>query len=202
MESDRDWLLKGVDRVLSNHRSGRDFLQSFQLFWAQSMQVGPYFEKLASPRRLAMVAEGSGWLRAQVEAVRTSSLAEFSALDAFEVSAGEGHYLEAATHDPVQGETPWPTGHFFALHLKSQSRFPLTLADWSARKKEHAARALKRQRVAPLRQGAGQRPPGAVGVGQGGREPAVLAGTQSLGHLLFVPAQSRDVFGTGTGTEP
>ena len=156
VESDRDWLLKGVDRVLSNHRSGRDFLQSFQLFWAQSRQAGPYFEKLASPRRLAMVAEGSGWLRAQVEAVRTSSLAEFSALDAFEVSAGEGHYLEAATHDPVQGETPWPTGHFFALHLKSQSRFPLTLADWSARKKEHAARALKRQRVAPLRQGAGQ----------------------------------------------
>jgi len=54
------------------------------------------------------------------------------------------------------GETHWPTGHFFALNLKSQSRFPLVLADWAGRKKEHAARALKRQRVAMLRQGAGK----------------------------------------------
>lgn len=156
VQSDLDWLLKGVDRVLSNKRSGRDFLQSFQLFWAQPMQVGPYFETLASPRRLAMVAECSARLRARVEADRTSALAGFSALDAFEVYAGDGHYLEHATHDPVNGETHWPTGHFFALNLKSQSLFPLTLADLSARKKEHDARALKRQSVAQLRQGAGQ----------------------------------------------
>ena len=32
-ESDWDWLTKGVDRVLSNVRSGRDFLQTFQMFW-------------------------------------------------------------------------------------------------------------------------------------------------------------------------
>lgn len=156
VQSDLDWLLKGVDRVLSNKRSGRDFLQSFQLFWAQPMQVGPYFETLASPRRLAMVAECSARLRARVEADRTSALAGFSALDAFEVYAGDGHYLEHATHDPVNGETHWPTGHFFALNLKSQSLFPLALADLSARKKEHDARALKRQSVAQLRQGAGQ----------------------------------------------
>jgi len=156
VESDLDWLLKGVDRVLSNHRSGRDFLQSFQLFWPQPMQVGPYFETLASPRRLAMVAEGSGLLRARVDAARTGALAEFAALDTFEVYAGDGHYLAAATHDPVQGETHWPTGHFFALNLKSQSLFPLTLADLLARKKEHDARALKRQSVAQLRQGAGK----------------------------------------------
>jgi len=156
VQSDLDWLLKGVDRVLSNKRSGRDFLQSFQLFWAQPMQVGPYFETLASPRRLAMVAECSARLRARAEADRTSALAGFSALDAFEVYAGDGHYLEHATHDPVNGETHWPTGHFFALNLKSQSLFPLALADLSARKKEHDARALKRQSVAQLRQGAGQ----------------------------------------------
>lgn len=156
VESDLDWLLKGVDRVLSNKRSGRDFLQSFQLFWAQPMQVGPYFETLASPRRLAMVAECSARLRAQVDAVRSSPLADFTALAAFEVYAGDGHYLEHATHDPLNGQTHWPTGHFFALNLKSQSLFPLTLADSDARKKEHDARALKRQSVAQLRQGAGK----------------------------------------------
>jgi hypothetical protein len=156
VESDRDWLLKGVERVLSNGRSGRDFLQSCAPFWPQVMQVGPYFEKLASPRRLTMVAECSSRLRAHVDATRSRVLSEFAALDTFDVYAGDGHYLAAATHDPMNGETHWPTGHFFALNLKSQSLFPLTLADLSARKKEHDARALKRQSVAQLRQGAGK----------------------------------------------
>ena len=156
VQSDWDWLLKGVDRVLANHRSGRDFLQSFQIFWAQPMWVGPYFETLASPRRLAMVAECSAGLRAQVDASRTNGLAQFAALASFDVYAGDGHYLAHATHDPMNGETHWPTGHFFALNLKSQSLFPLTLADLIGRKKEHDARALKRQSVAQLRQGAGK----------------------------------------------
>jgi hypothetical protein len=36
-ESDLDWLTKGVDRVLSNVRSGRDFLQTFQMFWNREL---------------------------------------------------------------------------------------------------------------------------------------------------------------------
>lgn len=156
VESDWDWLLKGVDRVLANGRSGRDFLQTFQMFWRLPMQVGPYFETLASDRRLAMVAECSTLLRARVDVLRPSPLAGFTALETFDVYAGDGHYLAAATHDPARGQTHWPTGHFFALNLKSQSLFPLTLADRDARKKEHDARALKRQSVAQLRQGAGK----------------------------------------------
>lgn len=155
-ESDWDWLTKGVDRVLSNARSGRDFLQTFQMFWSRDVQVGPYFETLASPRRLGMVADCSDLLRRRVDALRLSPLSQFESLTSFDLYAGDGHYLEAATHDPVIGETRWPTGHFFALNLKSQSLFPLVLADRIGRKKEHDARALKRQSVAMLRQGAGK----------------------------------------------
>lgn len=155
-ESDWDWLTKGVDRVLSNVRSGRDFLQTFQMFWSREMQVGPYFETLASARRLGMVAECSALLRRRVDALRPSPLAQFESLASFDLYAGDGHYLEHATHDPMRGETHWPTGHFFALNLKSQSLSPLVLADLAARKKEHDLRALKRQSVAMLRQGAGK----------------------------------------------
>ena len=153
-ESDWDWLTKGVDRVLSNVRSGRDFLQTFQMFWRHELQVGPYFETLASPRRLGMVAESSTLLRRRVDALRPSPLSTFESLASFDLYAGDGHYLEHATHDPMQGATRWPTGHFFALNLKSQSLFPLVLADLAGRKKEHDVRALKRQSVALLRQGA------------------------------------------------
>lgn len=155
-EPDWDWLTKGVDRVLANSRSGRDFLQSFQMFWPREIQIGPYFETLASPRRLGMVAECGALLRRRVDTLRPSPLASFEALASFDLYAGDGHYLEHATHDPVIGQTRWATGHFFALNLKSQSLFPLVLADRAARKKEHDIRALKRQSVAMLRQGAGQ----------------------------------------------
>jgi hypothetical protein len=155
-QSDLDWLTKGVDRVLSHSRSGRDFIQTFQLFWARELQVGPYFETLASPRRLSMVADCSGLLRRRVDASRPSPLSQFESLTQFDVYAGDGHYLEHATHDPVIGDTHWATGHFFALNLKSQSLFPLVLADRAQRKKEHDLRALKRQSVAMLRQGAGK----------------------------------------------
>ena len=91
-ESDWDWLTKGVDRVLSNVRSGRDFLQTFQLFWKRELQVGPYFETLASSRRLSMVAECSALLRQRVDALRTSPLSQFESLATFDLYAGDGHY--------------------------------------------------------------------------------------------------------------
>ena len=155
-ESDWDWLTKGADRVLASVRSGRDFLQTFQPFWRRELQVGPYFETLASERRLGMVAECSALLRRRVDACRPSPLDTFASLAEFDLYAGDGHYLEHATHDSASGETYWATGHFFALNLKSQSLFPLTLADQVGRKKEHDLRALKRQSVARLHQGAGK----------------------------------------------
>jgi hypothetical protein len=145
-----------VERVLANVRSGRDFLQTFQMFWRRELQVGPYFEALSSTRRLAMVAECSALLRPRVDGLRKSPLDAFESLAAFDLYAGDGHYLEPATHDLMIEETRWPTGHFFALNLKSQSLFPLALADLVGRKKEHDIRALKRQSVARLRQGAGK----------------------------------------------
>jgi hypothetical protein len=156
VESDWGWLTKGADRVLANVRSGRDFLQTFQRFWEREVQVGPYFETLASPRRLRMVAECSARLRRRVDACRLSPLSQFESLTSFDLYAGDGHYLEHATHDPMQDETRWATRHFCALNLKSQSLFPLVLADQAGRKKEHDVRALKRQSVARLRQGAGK----------------------------------------------
>ena len=126
--TDWDWLTKGIDRVVAPVRSGRDFLQTFQIFWSRELQVGPYFETLASERRLTMVAECSELLRRRVDACRPSPLASFETLADFDLYAGDGHYLEHATHDRAKQGTYWATGHFFALNLKSQSLFPLALA--------------------------------------------------------------------------
>jgi len=144
-----------VERVLNNGRSGRDFLQTLQMFWPQPMTVGAYFAHLGSARRPTMTGDCADQLRQEVDRVRTSPLAAYPELDRFDLFAGDGHYLAAATHDAEPGETAWATGHFFALNLKSQSLAPLALADPN-RKKEHDMRMRKRQSVAELRQGAGK----------------------------------------------
>lgn len=151
-QSDEDWIRQGIWRVLTASRSGRDFIQTFLPLIKTH---GIYFNRLASDRRLSAVVECSQKLRAQVDQMFPSELAQFDSLKDFEIYAGDGHYLEHATHDGCVGETYWPTGHFFALNIKSQSLFPLELADFQSRKKEHDQRALKRQSVKILRQGAG-----------------------------------------------
>ena len=39
-EADGDWLTKGVERVLSNVRSGRDFRQTFLMLWTRDSTWG------------------------------------------------------------------------------------------------------------------------------------------------------------------
>ena len=106
-ESDWNWLPKGVDRVLSNVRSGRDFLQTFQMFWRRERQVAAYFETLSSARRLAMVAECSTLLRQRVDGSQKSPLAAFEALAAFDLYAGDTGLLFPCSNWP-------PTPYIFA----------------------------------------------------------------------------------------
>jgi hypothetical protein len=71
-------------------------------------------------------------------------LAQCEALKDFDIYAGDGHYIEAAAHDPRQGDTKYATGHFFALNLRNHTLRHLGVADQDNRKKEHDMRALKR----------------------------------------------------------
>jgi hypothetical protein len=73
-----DWLTQGVDRASSNARSGREFAPSFQMFCSREVQVGSYFETLASPRRWSMVADGSALLRQRVDALRLAALSSLN----------------------------------------------------------------------------------------------------------------------------
>ena len=112
-ESDWDWLVKGVERVLQNCRSGRDFLQSCEPFWEHPMAVSAYFNKLSSRRRLAAVKECAQNLCRLADNARPSPLAIYKELADFDLFAGDGHYLAAPTHEAKRDDTAWATGHFF-----------------------------------------------------------------------------------------
>jgi hypothetical protein len=83
------------------------------------------------------------------------ALAQFPALNGFDVWAGDGHHHAAAAHDPrdVEGRKH-PTGHLFMLSLRTHLMGHLTVGDQEARLKEHDLRGLKRMELDALRMGA------------------------------------------------
>jgi hypothetical protein len=97
--------------------------------------------------------------------------ATFKCLDDFDIYAGDGHFIAAASHDkaaprksPAKNKTvgraaaftatKYATGHLYSLDLRSHAMTHLTVSDQVERNKEHDMRALKRQDIQTLRQGA------------------------------------------------
>ena len=97
--------------------------------------------------------------------------AAFKCLDDFDLYAGDGHFIAAASHDkatphksparkkPVSRAaaftaTKYATGHLYSLDLRSHCMTHLTVSDQVERNKEHDMRALKRQDIQTLRQSA------------------------------------------------
>ena len=180
---DEDWLRAGVWRCLAEQESGRAFLQAHTLLVPDLPDVVQYFDSLGSARRLELIAQAADAL---CERLRRASkvedpFAQHPELAGFWLFAGDGHYHEAAVHDPrvVQAgdviprpvrlpaagkamsrkrEEPagmkYATGHFFALDLRTHLMRHLAVADQQERRKEHDMRALKGLSSSELRLGA------------------------------------------------
>ena len=180
---DEDWLKAGVWRCLAEQESGRAFLQTHALLLPDLPDVVQYFDSLGSERRLELVAQAADAL---FERLRRASkvedpFAQHRELDGFWLFAGDGHYHEAAVHDPrvvkagdlipkpalvpAEGRaisrkreepagTKYATGHFFALDLRTHLMRHLAVADQEERRKEHDMRALKGLTTGQLRLGA------------------------------------------------
>ena len=154
---DQKWIETGLLRIISQHSSGRAFLQklfdSSQVLLDRSL----FFETLKSKRRLKLCQEVS--FAVYKNAVRKNCdqdlLAQFPELDEYDIFAGDGHYHAAAAHDIRKKGKKYPTQHFYAVDLRNHGLNHLTLADTSGnRKKEHDIRALKRLDKDTLRQSA------------------------------------------------
>ena len=96
----------------------------------------------------------------------------FKCLDDFDLYAGDGHFISAASHDKAKPRkkpspkklpkkkgakkkslgraaaftaTKYATGHIYTLCLRSHCATHMTVSDQIERNKEHDMRALKRQ---------------------------------------------------------
>lgn len=168
---DATWLEAGVRRCLGIYQSGRDFLQQLADRHDTEILISTFFESLKSKRRLRLLDEVLAQSRVRMRRAMPDPFAAHPCLEDFDLLAGDGHFIAAASHDKAAPRsragtktkpgdttrvalTKYATGHLYTLDLRSHAMSHLTVADQIERNKEHEMRALKRQTADILRQGA------------------------------------------------
>lgn len=149
--SDPAWVALGLQRALYEAPTGRGFLQTHGVDLAFCPDYSHYFHTLKSARRLQLLQEVNERLVQSLLADLPDELAAFPQLDNFDIYAGDGHWHQAASHEPVLDGKIYATGHFYALDLRRRTLGRLATAQG---KKEHDIHALKRLTRKMLRQGA------------------------------------------------
>ena len=181
------WLTSGIRRCLGLFQSGRDFLQDLAERHNTEILLTTFFESLKSKRRLALLSDILIKSQVFMRSELPDPFSVHQSLNDFDLYAGDGHFVAAATHDKAasrktpakksnakkskktkksKAKTPgrtaaftatkYATGHLYTLDLRSHAMTHLTVSDQVERKKEHDMRALKRQTIEVLRQGAGK----------------------------------------------
>jgi hypothetical protein len=169
------WLESGIRRCLGSSQSGRDFLQQLAEQHDSPVRVSTFFESLKSERRLALLNELLQHSCKRMRRVMPDAFSGFQCLDDFDLYAGDGHFIAAASHDKAvarkgkgKGQpalttdpaaarskvTKYATGNIYTLNLRIHAASHLSVADQVERNKEHEMRTLKRQTAETLRQGA------------------------------------------------
>lgn len=150
---DAVWMPMGVQRVLEASESGRGFLQEHGLRFANPPGYNNYFAALKSERRRDLAREVNGRLIATVQARVADRLAGIPELAAYACFAADGHWHQAAVHDPRHEGAKLAVGHFYALNLRTHALRHLAAGQGLH---EHDMSALKRIKPKGLRQGVPQ----------------------------------------------
>ena len=154
--SDGDWLRMGTRRVLGDVRSGREFLQQWNLEEEAEIGVVHFFETASSARRLRLVSEVNDSVAASLPEHAHSGFSDYEDFNKFVVYAGDGHYIGASAHEAAIRGKKRPCGSFYTLNLRTRAMTHLSVSDLEGgmKKGEHDMHALKRLGGQALRQGA------------------------------------------------
>lgn len=147
---DDEWVRMGVSRMLEASPSGRAFLQEHGLEFEKIPSYSNYFASLRSARRRDLALEISEGLIAVVDQQVSDRLAHIPELDGYACFAADGHWHQAASHDPRHKGSKTAVGHFYSLNLRSHTLRHLTAGEGLH---EHDMSALKRVKPRGLRQG-------------------------------------------------
>ena len=144
--SDEDWLRLGLQRVLERVESGRAFLQEHGPRFEYQPTRTNYFAALQSERRLELARAVNRRLLAA--AALPDHLVNMPELKRYQCFALDGHWHQAATHDPRHDGTKMAVGHFYSLDLRGHQLRHLTVGEGLH---EHDMSVLKRIKPSGLR---------------------------------------------------
>ena len=96
---DELWLEAGVRRCSSLFQSGWDFLQELADRHHTKTRRTTFFKSLKSKRRLALLSEILAQVQAHMRRALPDSFTAFKHLADFDLHAGDGHFIAAASHD-------------------------------------------------------------------------------------------------------
>jgi Transposase DDE domain len=147
--SDEEYVLLGVQRVLEGSESGRAFVQEHGSRQDRPPALANYFGSLHSARRGAVLQDVNHGVLAQANAKLHDRLADIPELARYEVFAADGHWHQAAAHDPRHEGIKVAVGHYYRLNLRTHT---LRLLATGEGLHEHDLSALKRVKPKGLRQ--------------------------------------------------
>lgn len=146
--SDQDWLRLGIQRVLERAESGRAFLQEHGPRFDYVPTRANYFVAHQSERRGELLRDVNQ--RLLVAAKLPDRLANLPELQNYQCFALDGHWHQAATHDPRHDGVKMAVGHFYSLDLRTHQLRHLAVGEGLH---EHDMSVLKRLKPSGLRQG-------------------------------------------------
>ena len=149
--SDSNWVSICTRRALYESPTGRAFLQTHGADLDYCPDPSLFFHNLKSPRRLRLLQELNQIHERHIKESLPDELAIFPQLDNFDIYAGDGHWHQSATHDPIIDGKHRATGHFYAMDLRRRT---LGLLASGQGKKEHDMHVIKRLDKEMLRRGA------------------------------------------------
>jgi hypothetical protein len=166
---DLDFLESGISRCLSAVASGRHFLQTHGDKGRKDIERTLFFKAIKSARRLANLVSVNLNVARLMGSQLADPFAEIEELSGFDIFAGDGHFHEAACHDPHKLKKPKPakkkangdrqkqakklqTGHFFMLGMRDHHLRHHALAELRpGGGNEHDMHVLKRVGAKALR---------------------------------------------------
>lgn len=153
--SDMDFACLGILRCITTSKTGHEFLQIHGLETDEHYDPSHFFKALKSERRLANLKS----LNQQLSQVAHQHLPDVFAycpeLDGFDIYAGDGHYIQAASFDEKKRGTKRAVGHFYRLNLRNHYLDYIALEKPDLGKvKKHDAKILQEASAELLRNGA------------------------------------------------
>ena len=146
---DLDLVRLGIHRVLGSSPSGRGFIQGHGARFERMPTRSNCFSTLRSARRGELLADVHDRLMAAA-VLLPDRFAPLPDSRSYECFPADGHWRQAATHDPRHDGVKMAVGHFYGLDLRSHALRHLAAAEGLH---ENDMSALKRIKPKGLRQG-------------------------------------------------